>query len=96
MRYFCLCRHSFGERFEVKGLPVSGREANFLGCDDHRQYLSQQDMKRIAEIVDNGMAELDCEMENDVTYQLLSPFELRAYKLYDGTLTRKHHVLVCQ
>jgi Sulfotransferase family len=60
----------------------------------YHQYLSQQEIKRIEEIACNCLAELDYEMENDVTFRPLNQWELLAYKLYDGIPTLKHHIFL--
>ncbi len=60
----------------------------------YRQHLSQQEIKRIEEIVCNGMADLAYETENDVTYRPLSQWDLLAYKLYDGIPALKHHIFL--
>jgi hypothetical protein len=60
----------------------------------YRQHLSQQEIKRIEEIVCNCTVELDYQLENKVSYRPLSQWHLLAYKLYDGIPTLRHHVFL--
>jgi hypothetical protein len=66
----------------------------------YSQHFSQQEIKRIEEIVCNVTVGLSYQLENDVTCRPLTPWELLAYKLYDGLPTIRHHLFlspsVCQ
>jgi hypothetical protein len=66
----------------------------------YRQQFSQQEIKRIEEMVCNSAVELSYQMEYNVTYRPLSPWEQWVYKLYDGWPTIRHHIFlstsVCQ
>jgi len=60
----------------------------------YSQHLSQQEIKRIEEIVCNCTVELNYKLANRVTYRPLNQWELLVYKWYDGIPTIRHHIFL--